>query len=99
LRARLPPCPYTTLFRSLEAELAGVERHLHGFRVAGVVFVGGVSILAAAVADLGVNHAVDLTQQIFHAPEAAAGDDGGFGLLSHRSEEHTSELQSREKLV
>src|SRR5436309_5152207 len=61
--------PYTTLFRSQEAVLVGLDHHLAGL-------------------------AVDL--QIGQHVLVGAVDEH---VLADRSEEHTSELQSRENLV
>src|SRR5690606_41571317 len=91
---RPPPCsplfPYTTLFRSAFGDFADrAERVAHGSRVAGPVA-----------------HEEPVELELQHLLEG-----GGRGELGHaaaalgkelngaRSEEHTSELQSRENLV
>jgi hypothetical protein len=58
----------------------GIELDLHRLGVAGVavmdLIVAGGGGIAADVADLGGDHAVDAAEQLLHAPEAAAGEDG-----------------------
>src|SRR3712207_6947567 len=86
---RRPPrstlLPYTTLFRSLELQAAGVDGdEVAGDRVAGAPDEGGGFALVDGFA------------------EGAVGGDGvgvGDGEAEGRSEEHTSELQSRQYLV
>src|SRR5699024_12103398 len=59
------------------------------------------AVLADASAD-PVHVAYDLISQAEHDPEAASvlvTDSAGFGQADERSEEHTSELQSRFELV
>src|SRR3712207_8896679 len=76
--------PYTTLFRSEDA--AGIAGGEVGFAVAGEVSCGadgGHDVPAAAGSDAGA---------------VAAGAGAGVGP-EDRSEEHTSELQSRQYLV
>src|SRR5690606_40892569 len=90
--ARSPPSPYTTLFRSLEALRECARRH--------------TPAISDRPADVYVPDDADITSP---APESSPGSTGysrppGAGLVSttatrHRSEEHTSELQSRENLV
>src|SRR5947209_13460441 len=90
---RLPPrstlFPYTTLFRSLLGqrlvEVAALRR-LHA---------GGAALGAGAFADqpVGVGH------QALEAGEGLPGDAHPAGMSVVRSEEHTSELQSRQYLV
>src|SRR5690606_41632347 len=76
--------PYTTLFRSLRAD-RGVDRHRVAARRAGERH-GQVGLVDVAGADRFLERGESL--------EIAAGRD-----LRFRSEEHTSELQSRENLV
>src|SRR3712207_8307530 len=52
---------------------------------------------AARIAGDGVDHARHMLEVAFGAPEAAAGE--GRNRAAARSEEHTSELQSRQYLV
>src|SRR5690606_41943759 len=82
--------PYTTLFRSVEQ---GITTRL----------AVDVSIVTGMIAAAGVNslYIAAQTGQDFIADMGAgavAGDPGDFFALE-RSEEHTSELQSRENLV
>jgi hypothetical protein len=44
-----------------------------------MVAIGGIRHIAAGVADAGVQHAGVAAQQVLHPPEAAAGEDRGFG--------------------
>src|SRR3712207_8420700 len=79
--------PYTTLFRSGEEEV-----HEHGSEL-------DVEALGAAPIDAGADDV--RRQQVggeLHAGERAAGDTRQR-LRGERSEEHTSELQSRQYLV
>src|SRR3712207_8949241 len=76
--------PYTTLFRSLAALAAYAVGSLRGD---GDLRVGLVS-LAAAASFVAVNH-------LLLAPMLLL----GHGHSVRRSEEHTSELQSRQYLV
>ena len=62
-----------------ERRLRGVEDDLDRLGVAGVVAVGRVVVLAAGVADAGVEHAGLAADEVLHAPEAAAREDGGLG--------------------
>src|SRR5690606_42159585 len=82
---RPTPFPYTTLFRSQ----AGAAHHLHHLGQARGAVLGELvgCVLGAQQGD----GAAQFAQRF-----AAGGGDGGDGL---RSEEHTSELQSRENLV
>src|SRR3712207_7207517 len=77
--------PYTTLFRSL------AERGPPARRVVPAVPP------AAAVLDPGVD---PVQHRVRHAPRQVVGPaDDHRGQARHRSEEHTSELQSRQYLV
>src|SRR5690606_41045040 len=91
---RPPPrstrCPYTTLFRSRTAELQ--HHHLAAARQGGPGRELG--LLFGFYKD-GDGHDVDLGNG-----KTRLGRPGGWWVdASLRSEEHTSELQSREKLV
>ena len=57
--------------------LAAVDAIILG--VAGVVAVGGVIVLPAGVSGAGADHARLLADELVHAPEAAAGQDGRLG--------------------
>src|SRR5690606_40497608 len=86
-----PPCallPYTTLFRSPRDERAAErERHLHGVHRRLTVLLAALRLRA----DIGRRGELSLRQAV----HAVVLDD-----VEHvRSEEHTSELQSRENLV
>src|SRR5690606_41723081 len=85
--SRRPPSsllfPYTTLFRSAAVDL-------------------GVALLAAVAAGLADGHALDPEglQGLLDLVQLERLDDGRDELHPlRRSEEHTSELQSRENLV
>src|SRR5690606_41886029 len=89
---RPTPFPYTTLFRSVPGT-SGLTRqllHPHG---------GGVQQLvddtAHGLGDLGALPVVQLRQPPLQPRHLGGHHVGGHG----RSEEHTSELQSRENLV
>jgi hypothetical protein len=56
-----------------------VEDDLDRLGVAAVVPVGRVRHVAAGVADPGRQDAGELADEILHAPETAAGEDGLFG--------------------
>src|SRR5690606_42054920 len=87
----------TTLFRSALVLGLGVERprrHLDG-EVDGVyALVDGPGQLVPGVAE-HAHHLTVLTQDV----GAELADAVGAGVIGERSEEHTSELQSRENLV
>src|SRR5690606_42164905 len=90
-----PACilfPYTTLFRSrarVHQELSAVE--LHVARAVAVADDEGVH------ASRAVEHALDAVVEAAREVEELFADEPGEG--EQRSEEHTSELQSRENLV
>src|SRR5690606_41569664 len=97
-RAPAPPLfPYTTLFRSLAAAaatfLAGAAHSAFPERPVSIVVpfpAGGTpDIIARVLADKARDH---LGEAVIVENRAGAGGN-------IRSEEHTSELQSREKLV
>src|SRR5690606_41642246 len=95
IRLRPPPAPYTTLFRSDAAPGLGLAREPAGAHPA-------IAIGHAAVGDHGrVQHAVAVEPVIPAArrqPQVRAVAQVHAAKIP-RSEEHTSELQSREKLV
>src|SRR2546430_12294736 len=79
--------PYTTLFRSV-AQHGAVEGLLQEFRL-GVE--GEIQRLDSHPGPLGDRR---------HGGSAVAlGSEAGDGSIEHRSEEHTSELQSQSNLV
>src|SRR5690606_41616839 len=88
---RSPLFPYTTLFRSCAAGAGGDHGRVHHAGTAAFVFLPGHHCPSAG---LRRAHAIV-------APGAAAGSRGACGRWPPitRSEEHTSELQSRENLV
>src|SRR5690606_41192896 len=93
LERRPPPrstlCPYTTLFRSGD-EAAQVLEHLDA--LAGARVVEGPLVRGAVdEQDVVVGERV-VVPELEHEPARG-------GLVVLRSEEHTSELQSRENLV
>ena len=59
-----------------------VEDDLDRLGVAGMVAVGRVLVLPAGVADPGRDDSVALAQQLLDAPEAAAGEDRGLGVVT-----------------
>src|SRR3712207_7488700 len=85
---RRPPrstlCPYTTLFRSFEGMSKENPSALKEIRGARVIAVLGDSVT---------------TDHISPAGSIKKDSPAGRYLLSQRSEEHTSELQSRQYLV
>src|SRR5690349_23470267 len=91
LMLRLPPCsplfPYTTLFRSERRRRGDAQRER-------AVLIGdGVRTSAeSAVGDERAGHGLALV-----VDDASA--HAGQRMRDHRSEEHTSELQSRRDLV
>src|SRR5690606_41513074 len=93
----LPPCPYTSLFRSAR------RRELVGSPVGvTVVHPGGIAtaIASSARVPAGVNDAelqarLKRTEKLLRMRRACS----SASFTPARSEEHTSELQSRENLV
>src|SRR5699024_12422392 len=75
--------PYTTLFRSVPAALVHQEA-AHG---------------QAAGDPLGEGHPVGDDAVLLEGEEGAGAANAGLHLVHQRSEEHTSELQSRFDLV
>src|SRR5207302_8549925 len=96
LLATPPLFPYTTLFRSRPALKPGAwrERPEPG---AGVWFDLGPHLLDQAFVLFGTPRAV--AADVRTERDGAAVDDAFDVTLHYRSEEHTSELQSRENLV
>src|SRR5690606_40596595 len=90
-------CPYTTLFRSRVGGDAGAQQRRHGgelgFVMADLQHVLGIDHDLVGVAAVGVLAAEQ--RAVVGAGEAVL----AVLLLAFRSEEHTSELQSRENLV
>src|SRR5690606_41521191 len=82
-RPRPPTSPYTTLFRSWAACADERRGSLRAFR--------------AAIQHVADPEDLVLPPQAAERPADSAGTD--HGEREHRSEEHTSELQSRENLV
>src|SRR3712207_8614773 len=80
--------PYTTLFRSLD-RLPEPARHEQADDLLG----GDLQLAAEAAADVGSHHA----QLVLGHPGDHRQHDPQD--VRHRSEEHTSELQSRQYLV
>src|SRR5690606_39888829 len=90
-----PPFPYTTLFRSPRRSGA-----VSALRISAGSVLGHVPGVEGAVGEL--------LAQLLHLVDQGLVDAGGDGAEAHavfgdrehpRSEEHTSELQSRENLV
>ena len=69
----------------LVAQHRGIEGDAHGFGVAGLavvrVVVRRVLEPAAGVADIRIENAVHVAQDVLDSPEAAAGQHGDLGLL------------------
>src|SRR5258707_11707752 len=91
---RSTPFPYTTLFRSVptDATLTSASDQ------AGISYNAGThtwTVAPAALADLTLNAGEDTTATL----HVTATTSGLEGATSTRSEEHTSELQSRQYLV
>src|SRR3712207_9114747 len=88
--------PYTTLFRSG----AGVLRLLGGHEVGGADDLPHGSQPPPAPAAPGLDEAGEPQVEHLDDPVAAEEEVGGLDVpVDHRSEEHTSELQSRQYLV
>src|SRR3954468_10591080 len=87
------PCRSLVVGSDLEEELQdvpvgdalGVEDDLDRLGVPRMVAVGRVLVLATGVADPGGDDSLALAQQLLDAPEAAAREDGGFGVVAHRA--------------
>src|SRR4051812_47314018 len=62
----------------------GVEDDLDGLGVPRMVPVGRVVVLPTGVADPGGDDPLALAQQLLDAPEAAAREDRGLGVVAHR---------------
>ena len=66
-----------------------IERDLDRLGVTGTsllhLVVRGVLDRAAGVADLGVDHAGDLANDVFHAPEAPTGEGGGLDVSARHA--------------
>src|SRR5690606_41578451 len=96
-RASSPRLPYTTLFRSA---LTSFARRLRGLRVLAVY--GGAPFLPQKRAlDAGAQVVVGTPGRVIDHLDRGTLTLGAvrFLVLDERSEEHTSELQSRENLV
>src|SRR5450830_85631 len=65
------------------AEHGRIEADLDRLGMAAVVTVGCIIDIAAAVADAGGQHSRHLADQVLHAPEATAGQDGLFRVGRH----------------
>src|SRR5436309_11733515 len=95
-RPPTPPLfPYTTLFRSVLEHRDAVDAHAEG--PAGDLF----RVVADVAQHLRVHHAraEDLEPAALLAEPAAGAVADEAQHIHFRSEEHTSELQSRENLV
>src|SRR5207244_11618942 len=98
-RQRVPPCPYTTLFRSvmLEAELEWLR--MRGQRA---VLLPGAALRAVGgeLVDRDAHrHAGAARVAVRPVGEDAAAAEAGLDQVAvQRSEEHTSELQSPDHL-
>src|SRR3712207_7219451 len=82
--------PYTTLFRSIGGRAAGtidMERNIE------------LRIVAVEHKELGNNRVRDLTIYRQAEDHNALLEQSGVDVVGPRSEEHTSELQSRQYLV
>src|SRR5690606_42140657 len=96
---RPTPLPYTTLCRSAERAVFG-----HDHLEVGIEVVEAWRLPEAIVEAVGWHHSEDLgpiAQAVLRAREEAwqTGVGDGVTTPAERSEEHTSELQSRENLV
>ena len=74
--------------QGLVAEFGVVEAHPHALLVAraasGHLLIGGIGLLAAAVAALHIQHPGELLEIVLQAPEAAAGQHGLLGSRQGR---------------
>src|SRR3712207_8925985 len=83
--------PYTTLFRSMEAEIQALSSLLENVEQPFAVVIGGAKVSGKlAVLDNLMNMAGSFL---------VGGGMANTFLVARRSEEHTSELQSRQYLV
>src|SRR5207249_12138755 len=90
-----PPFPYTTLFRSVPA--SGGARMQEG--VLSLMQMPRTIIAADMVKEAGLPYIVLLTDPTTGGVSASFAMVGDITLAEPRSEEHTSELQSRFDLV
>src|SRR5690606_41992297 len=89
--------PYTTLFRSVRDRQAFILLNPATVRPGSSVGVTGSGFDPGAQIDLTIKKTKDDRGTSLGFVQADKG--GSFGGFSFRSEEHTSELQSRENLV
>src|SRR5690606_41714522 len=99
-RPRLSPrstlFPYTTLFRSVRAVRSGCANGRHGQSISKIL---GREPCAAESIDDPFSPAVDVLDVSQRVQRKPGSLDLDSEVPDVRSEEHTSELQSREKLV
>src|SRR3712207_9434080 len=88
--------PYTTLFRSVIGLVIVGLAMMSGIRAHWAADPDGFSLLIAAA--IGVNLGAGFVGALLFSSWGAK-DAFTIGLVSGRSEEHTSELQSRQYLV
>jgi hypothetical protein len=65
------------------ADHGRVEDDFDGFGVVAVMAVSRIRHIAAGVSNSRPQHTGIAPQQVLHAPEAAAGKNGSFGLRGH----------------
>src|SRR5690606_42002699 len=90
-----PLVPYTTLFRSDEGDGQGPTRASWPRRPR----AGGPVRIRAEVPARALRWNAATSRSCPGSGQRAGRDADGRAVREHRSEEHTSELQSREKLV
>src|SRR5690606_41021269 len=99
-RGRAPPCPppfpYTTLFRSRGQ---GIRAFLQGDQGGAVMSRAADPIVADAVLQAGLVGVLPYVLRAVIGETLQGWQLAGSEPLGLRSEEHTSELQSRENLV
>src|SRR5699024_12268203 len=93
---RSPPCPSTTLFRS-EGQDVPTRYEIDGTTVTQVIEHTGDEVTHPVTADpwLGIDLFSETSNDLYEGDLRVNAQKSTWGQINHRSEEHTSELQSR----